>query len=288
MPASALSAISEKQVFKNCPSTAKLSYVGKTTVDGVEMAYVYIDGEGVQIGNGTSCAIDATKTGSVTIPSMIEIGGGSYPVKKIAAHAFHQCKMSSVTIPSSVTAVDWEAFASSSITSVTVPSSVRTLGAGAFENCKSLSEINIPASVTTIGTNAFSVCHNLKSIKLPDSVTDVEFGVFQSCQVLESVTLPEHVKSIGESAFERCESLKEINLPASLVKIGRDAFAFCDNLQRMIVEKDSYAEKYCAGNNLPYIYANTPVLSGNKCGDNLEWELENGTLAMSGTGKMDD
>ena len=193
-----------------------------------------------------------------------------------------------IVIEEGVTSVGNEAFFNHVwVVSVSLPETLDTIGEDAFCSC-GMAEINIPASVTTIGTNAFSVCHNLKSIKLPDSVTDVEFGVFQSCQVLESVTLPEHVKSIGESAFERCESLKEINLPASLVKIGRDAFAFCDNLQRMIVEKDSYAEKYCAGNNLPYIYANTPVLSGNKCGDNLEWELENGTLTISGTGKMDD
>ena len=250
MPASALSAISEKQVFKNCPSTAKLSYVGKTTVDGVEMAYVYIDGEGLQIGNGTSCAIDATKTGSVTIPSMIEIGGGSYPVKKIAARAFHQCKMSSVTIPSSVTAVDWEAFSSSSITSVTVPSSVRTLGAGVFENCKSLKTVTLGSGISSIPARAFRYCDKLASvgyINNANAVTSIGDNAFNGCAALTRFTTTRSFTSLGNGAFKNCTSLNFITLPYDVFypelytnsELRDNIFANCQLLEISFLPSDS-------------------------------------------------
>jgi hypothetical protein len=84
----------------------------------------------------------ATPTGytgsadKVAIPSTIN----GLPVTRIREFAFCGCfSLTSVTIPSSVTNIEWQV----------------------FENCSGLTSITIPSSVTIIGYNAFSGCTNL-------------------------------------------------------------------------------------------------------------------------------
>ena len=78
----------------------------------------------VSIGDGTSAAIATATTGSITIPETI-VGPGNltYTVTSIGSKAFASSKISSVTIPSGITAIGDNAFnGCSSLTSVTVES----------------------------------------------------------------------------------------------------------------------------------------------------------------------
>ena len=50
------------------------------------------------------------------------------------------------------------------LTSITIPNSVTTIGESAFSGCTGLTSITIPNSVTTIGESAFSGCTGLTSI----------------------------------------------------------------------------------------------------------------------------
>ncbi|ELP91689.1 hypothetical protein EIN_207560 [Entamoeba invadens IP1] len=66
------------------------------------------------------------------------------------------CRLSSVTIPSSVKSICDHCFnRCSSLSSVTIPSSVTSIGDSCFQGCCCLSSITIPSSVISIGSNCF-------------------------------------------------------------------------------------------------------------------------------------
>lgn len=93
---------------------------------------------------------------SVVIPEKVE----SYKVTVIGAEAFWGNKtMTSVTIPSTVTKIQYAAFNEcTALTSVVIPSSVKTIGEAAFWYCTGLKSAVIPSSVTTLGKDVFKGC----------------------------------------------------------------------------------------------------------------------------------
>ena len=113
-----------------------------------------------------------------------------------------------------VTLIGYEAFYAyetdcEKLTSVTIPNSVTKIRTRAFYSCDNLRAVNIPNSVTEIERQAFNCCKNLKSINLPNSLTTIGNEAFEGCEALTTVTIPDSVTSVGTSVFENCDSLKE-------------------------------------------------------------------------------
>ena len=116
-----------------------------------------------------------------------------------------------VTIPNSVTTIDYGAFSGcSNLTNITIPDSVTTIGYYAFSDCSSLTSVIIPDSVTTIGDSTFSYCSSLTSVTIPDSVTTIDYSAFSGCSSLSSITIPDSVTTIGYYAFSACSSLTSV------------------------------------------------------------------------------
>ena len=124
----------------------------------------------------------------------------------------------------------------SRLTSITIPDSVTSIGAAAFENCSCLTGITIPDSVTSIGVCAFNECSSLTSVIIPNGVTKIDGSTFASCKSLTSVTIPDSVTSIGNYAFYGCESLTSVIIPKNVASIGTKVFQGCDNLEKIYVQ----------------------------------------------------
>lgn len=70
------------------------------------------------------------------------------------------------------------------------------------------------------------------------------------------VALPDTLREIGEMAFLGCVNLKEVVLPSSVTRIGSRAFLTNPSCAAItfIVERDSFAEKYCKEKGEKYTY----------------------------------
>ena len=140
-------------------------------------------------------------------------------------------KITSVTIPNSVTSIGYYAFSDcTSLVSIVIPDSVTSIGDSAFEDCRSLTSVTIGNSVTSIGFRAFSDCTSLTSVTIPDSVTSIDIHAFDSCTSLTSVTIGNGVTSISSTAFQSCTSLTSVTIGNSVTSIGDNAFYNCSSL----------------------------------------------------------
>ncbi len=207
---------------------------------------------------------DVTANGGVVTHYEYEVD-----VVEIGVSAFyHHSRLTSVTIPNSVTSIGDYAFENcSGLTSVTIPDSVKTIGSSAFRGCSGLTSVVIPDSVTSIWESAFRGCSGLTSVTIPDSVTSIGDSAFYDCsglknvylsdiaawcavqdldyfaspflyasnlylngQLVTNLVIPDGVESIPCSAFCNCDCLQSVHIPDSVTSIGSNAFGSCDNI----------------------------------------------------------
>ena len=229
--------------------------------------------EGLQYTNSGNEVTITGYNGSATeisIPATID----EKPVTAIGQFAFFCSELTSITIPSSVTSIESDAFHSCSrLTSINIPGKVTTIGSDAFLGCGSLTSItvdpnnsnyssvdgvlfnkdttelirypagntsasySIPDSVTSIRDNAFRFSRNLKSVTfgVDSQLQSIGADAFNSCSGLESINIPNSVTSIGEQAFMYCSSLKSITIPNNVTVIKDRTFSWCDNLESIFL-----------------------------------------------------
>ncbi|EKT4498946.1 leucine-rich repeat domain-containing protein [Flavobacterium psychrophilum] len=170
-------------------------------------------------------------TGVAEIPETIAYNSENYAVTAIGTGAFHSSRLTSVTIPNSVTTIGRSAFYNCTrLISISIPNSVTHIEDSTFSYCSGLISITIPNSVDGIGNAAFSYCTGLRSITIPNSMTSIENGTFSHCSSLTSVIIPNSVTSIGYAAFSYCSRLASVIIPNSVTSIREYAFSDCTSL----------------------------------------------------------
>ena len=170
----------------------------------------------------------------------------------IAAFAYMDSTITSITIPNSVTTIDYAAFQNCrQLTTVIIdPSSSLTyIGDQAFDGCSALTAILIPSKVTYFGNATFMNCTALTSVRMYSSsvptyyfsssplqsiiigntVQTIEYSAFINQQALTSVTFdaPSSLTTIATSAFYGCSALTTMELPPTVQTIGSTIFSGC-------------------------------------------------------------
>ncbi|WP_068621514.1 InlB B-repeat-containing protein [Paenibacillus tuaregi] len=156
----------------------------------------------------------------VMIPSEFD----GKPVTAIGSSAFDpfnnpgQPKLTSVTLPPSVTMIASFAFARNELTAIEIPS-VTHIGRGAFQYNR-LQSIAF-GKVTFLDEYAFAD-NQLESVTIPDSLATIGRYAFQNNR-LSSVSLPEGLEIIDSYAFNG-NQLKTLQIPKSVTAIYPGAF----------------------------------------------------------------
>ena len=210
----------------------------------------------------------------VTIPAVYR----GLPVTEISSAAFSRSpSVISVTIPSSVTSIDPEAFGNCPrVAEIINHSAVRvTWFPYALEehrgdkskiiNVDDLlfysyggetyligyigtdADLILPESVNgnsyKIKNNAFGMAKSsnsrLKSILISSGVTEIGQQAFYGCTGLTSITIPDSVTQIGAQAFQQCTNLTNVTISDGVTKIGKYAFDGCENLVSVTFENTS-------------------------------------------------
>ena len=147
----------------------------------------------------------------LTIPSKL----GGKPVKVIAENAFRgMVGLKKVTLPDSVTAIDYAFTECPDLTLVELGDGIKTMN-GAFKDCPKLKTVIGGNNASEI-SEAFMNCVSLTNGYIPKNATACA-SVFRGCTALTTVKIEEGVTALPFT-FEGCTSLKEIALPSTVTE----------------------------------------------------------------------
>lgn len=202
------------------------------TYEGVEYNIISEDNHTCEVGKNTDKI-----EGDLVIPSVVTYGGTEYTVTAIGAEAFAlDTKLTSLTIPETVTKICYGAIMKTFIPALVIPDNVTEIEErGVFGNWKLMS-LQISKNVRQIRHETFSGNLRLEEIVIPDGVEVIENEAFNFCSGAVKLTLGSTVKSIGKMAFAGCSKVTEVTIPASVNDLGEEAFSYCNKLATVTFE----------------------------------------------------
>jgi len=230
-----------------------------------------------EITNGATIAATPTATYEILNNSVAENN------KLALGHnSFDSCAITSLFIPSRVTAIGNNAFSNcynmlsanfatsdfnddltigdyafyrdNGLTSLILPSTLSAIGNYSFAWCVNIINIRFTYKVgktLTIGQYAFNNCNYLYEIEFPASLISLGKGVFSQNTRLKYVTFPNTITTtidnngqmiIPEDAFLDATSLESITIPKYVSEIGKSSFANL-KIHELIIENDSTSLK---------------------------------------------
>lgn len=246
------------------------AYSGKVEIDGI---WYNIETKA----QTAEVAKSSSYSGDIAIPETVEYEGVVCNVVSIAESAFYYCeKLTSVSIPNSVTKIGKSAFGScSKLTAIVIPESITRIESSTFSGCKNLSDVTLPKNLTYIGSDAFNGCKNLESIAIPQSVSTIGDWAFHDCTALNAVhvsdlkawceinfttakltyatfnnpwdlylngekitdlVIPDGVETINNGSFYY-NNINNVSIPYSVTSIGDYAFGYCKQLTSLVISE---------------------------------------------------
>lgn len=223
--------------FSHCINLAAI------TVDALNPAYSSLGGV-LMSRDHTLLVCPGGKTGSYTVP---------HGVTAIGDTAFDSPHLTSITIPNSVTNIQWHAFKScTALINITIGSGVTTIGDDdsswiPFSGCSKLTTITVDAlnpvfsSVEGVLINkrhaALIKCPEGKtgSYTVPAGIAKIENHAFSGSGLLTSVIMPDSITNIENEAFAGCSELVSVTLGSGVKNIGDSSFSSCTKLTSITI-----------------------------------------------------
>ena len=194
--------------------------------------YIFKDGESeFVVDDGTyRCGIKAYlgNDTNITIPDKIN----GIEVGSINERCFKNSNIESVTLPSSVTSIEQQAFyGCDNLKSINL-SNVKFIGTEAFTNCPSLTDNIDLSSVEMISERGLASTY-FNIVNLPNCTKTGE-NAFDSCKAEEIIM--NKATSIGAQAFYNCSNLKTLYIP-NATGLANDNFNGCTNIKLIFAPK---------------------------------------------------
>lgn len=168
----------------------------------------------------------------IKVPEAISSGGKTYIVTSIASQAFKNSDIRTIILPSTISAIDAEA----------------------FYGCEQLQKIEIPANTVEIMNSSFAGCTSLKEFVVsPDNMlyTTVDGVLFNSDETRlvcfpsgkgGEYEIPDDVTEIEDNAFLNCRNITRLIIPGSVKEIGgalEDVVGGCNSLKAIQVSPEN-------------------------------------------------
>lgn len=129
-------------------------------------------------------------------------------------------------------------FASTRLSSISVPESVTRIGNKSFKSCDSLVSVNWNAiSIETYkdyeGKKMFG--DSLKTIVFGNKVSMLPEEFLCDCRGIKELTLPTSLKTIGKEAFAGCSGISELVIPDGVETLGKLSISRMTSLERITI-----------------------------------------------------
>jgi len=187
--------------FEDCSFTSVTIDCDMDVMSYVPAIYITKDGLRYRVLNKSSVEVvesesnySSNYSGDIVIPASIT-AGNNFSVVEIGSYAFYKCSsLTSITIPNSVTSIDYGAFMyCTSLTSITIPNGVTSINTAAFVGCTNINTVNYNAvncsNVERNGGEKDLFDSSVTIINIGENVEDISPYIFGSCTMLTSVSI---------------------------------------------------------------------------------------------------
>ena len=177
--------------------------------------------------------------GGTYLPNVTTVNIGSQVQTIPAYFILGFKKVISITIPNSVTLIEYNAFQNcTKLTSITIPESVTTIGASIISGCTSITTINFNAischSTYSSPIYLFGNLSSVTSVNIGNQVQVIPLGFLNGLTNITSITIPSSVTTLDKYSFYGSK-LTSIDLPASVTSIENYALYNCPSLTSITI-----------------------------------------------------
>lgn len=148
-----------------------------------------------------------------------------------------------INIPAGVTAIGKHAFDGMKVSSISLPYTITALSGNPAAGCRFVNELSINPTCPRYCSDGNMIFNKQKtalvaipanydnsSASLPATVTEIGAEACSGCENIRAISLPDALKTIAEQAFDGCSGISRLNIPAGVTTIGSRAFMNCVNL----------------------------------------------------------
>lgn len=131
--------------------------------------------------------------------------------------------------------------------SVTIPDTITKLDYGVFSNCSNLTDITLPDSITAMSDSVFSDTAYFNDKKnwegdllyIGNYLVEAEPSISGECVIKDGTTMiSAHIPTVYN--LEDAPALTSLTIPSSVKYINKDSFVLCSRIEKINIENNKY------------------------------------------------